>query len=160
MTRRWGRRPVLPSGERVLASARVVGREGAPETLVVGTREALLLGERRLAWERVQTAGWDEESGVLTVTEVAERPAVRRVHTLALEDADRLLQLVRERVTASIVAVRAFPGGRVVARRSGARDVGVVWQLQLDDEVDPDDPEVRAAAREALEAARLETGLD
>jgi hypothetical protein len=90
------------------------------------------------------------------------------VHTLAVDgsaakDADRLLQLLRERVTASVLLTRHVPiagrrGVRVVARRAPSGRSDVRWIYEYDEGVDPDDPFVRAAAETALAAARADVG--
>ncbi|MCH1868471.1 hypothetical protein [Nocardioides sp. CFH 31398] len=156
------RAPQVPSaaGERVLAWARTIDGE-----VVAGTRDALHLpGDRRLPWERVETADWDEESGTLHVVEVGD-PATRGEHRYVLEDVGLLLSLVRERVTASIVlqrhvAVRGRRGFFVIARRAPAGEREVTWALRHDAGVDPADPEVRRAAADALERARGDIGAD
>ncbi len=156
------RRPDLPlaKGESVLAWA-----EAHDGTLVAGSRDALYLGAVRLPWERVEAADWDRDTSVLQVAEVGTWGEQRVVHRLSLDDPRSLLQLVRERVTASIVLQRHVPvtdrrGLRVVARRSPVvGDTPVSWFFEYDADVDPDDPAVRAAASAALAQARADTGL-
>ena len=120
-------------GERALASAQLVDSEGA----VAGTREALYVPGRRLPWEEVRAASWDQDSGVLTVTETG--PAAT-VHRLVLDNPVRLLQLVRERVTASLVLDRVVPlprgSARIVARRAGGGERPVLWSVEYDDLAD------------------------
>ena len=79
-----------------------------------------------------------------------------------MEDPALLLQLVRERVTASIVLQRRVPvrdplGLTVIGRRS---PVGgpVAWMHAYDPGLDPDDPEVAAVADLALAQAQAEVG--
>ena len=81
-----------------------------------------------------------------------------------MEDPALLLQLVRERVTASIVLQRRVPvrgklGLTVIGRRS---PVGgpVAWMHAYDRGLDPDDPEVVAVADLALVQAQAEVGDD
>ena len=86
------------------------------------------------------------------------------MHTATLTDPGRLLELVRERVTASVVLQRHVTLGRrrglrVIARRAPSGAGAVQWVYEYDEGVDPDDPEVRAAADEALELARRDVGL-
>lgn len=142
-------------GERVLASA--VRLDTAD--VLAGTREALYIGARRIPWEQVRTASWDEESQVLTVTETG--PAAP-VHTLAVDRSPRLLQLVRERVTASVVLQRAvaLPRGsaRIVARRAAGGDREVTVHVEYDDLADPDDPAVVALVAAALGSAQDDLG--
>jgi hypothetical protein len=148
--------------ERVLARAT---SESGP---VEGTREALLVptddGARRIPWEQVEAANWDRDTGVLKVTEVGTWGAPRPEHRLMVSDPGRLLELVRERVTASVVLQRHVPiegrrGVRIIARRasSGARELS--WLFEYDAGIDPADPFVEQAAQEALAVARNEVGL-
>jgi hypothetical protein len=145
-------------GEKVLAWAEATG--GA----VAGTVAALYLPEGlRIPWEQVEAADWDLETETLKVTEVGTWGAARPVHSVVLQDPALLLQLVRERVTATVVlqrhvAIRGRSGVRVIARRAptGARELS--WLFEYDEGVDPADPFVEHAAQEALAAARDEVG--
>ncbi len=146
------------SGERVLAWA-----SDAEGGTVGATRDALYVSGTRIPWEQVEAAAWDLDSSTLRVSEVGSWGSVRPEHLLVLDAPGRLLQLVRERVTASVVLQRHVPvagrrGVRVIARRapSGAGDL--TWVYEYDDDVDPADPAVRLAAATALEAARGELG--
>jgi hypothetical protein len=152
----------LVPGERVLA--------GAPDSdgvWVVGTDRALHIGvgqpARKLAWEQIDRASWDEETERLVVVEVADFGMPQPRHELAVRDPRRLLDLVRERVTASVLLTRHVPvsgsrGLKVVARRSPTRQGDVVWSTWLGEGLDPADPEVARAVDEALAAARAELG--
>lgn len=139
-------------GERLLASSGPVG----------GTRDALYLPER-VAWEQVAAADWDAEERTLTVTEVGRFGEPAPVHVVRLDDAGRLLQLVRERVTASIalqrhVPVRGRASVRVLARQAPARRGELAWFVEYDDALDPADPEVDAVVQAALATARADIG--
>jgi hypothetical protein len=149
--------------EKVLAVA-----EATDGAVLAGTRDAFYLardGEtRRVPWEQVEAADWDQDSSALRVTEVGSWGEERPVHRLTLTEPALLLQLVRERVTASVVlqrhvAVSGRRGLRVIARRAPAGTGGVEWVYEYDEGVDPDDPAVRTAAREALEVAQRDVGL-
>ena len=147
-------------GERVLAWT-----EATTGEVLAGTREALYLGGTRLAWEDVEAADWDRETEVFRVVEVGTWGVVRGEHRFVIGEPRRLLELVRERVTASVLLVRHVPlegrrGLRVIARRSPAGDRGVRWLYEYDAGIDPDDPVVRLAAETALADARSEVGLD
>jgi hypothetical protein len=154
----------IAEGERLLAWVPLVGSGWA-----AGTRDALYLPDARVPWEQVQTADWDRDRGRLRVSEVGTwgRPRPRHVLTIpdsAARDADRLLQLVRERVTASVLLSRHVPvngrrGVRIVARRAPSGRSGVEWFFEYDQGVEPDDPFVRAAAETALAAAKADVGL-
>jgi len=146
-------------GERVLASATT--EDG---TLVAGTRDHLLIGARRLLWERLQSADWDKESTTLRVAEVGDWGAERPVHELVLPEPGRLLELVRERLTASVVlqrhvAIRGRKGVFVIARRAPRGDGPLQWVYEFQEGIDPTDPAVRRAAEATLAAARDEVGL-
>ena len=74
-----------------------------------------------------------------------------------------MLQLVRERVTASVVISRHVPitgrsGVRVVARRAPSGKSAVHWVYEYDAGIEPDDPFVQTAAAAALDAARDDLG--
>jgi hypothetical protein len=150
-------------GEKVLASATTV--EG---TVLAGTRDAFYVATdgdtRRIPWEQVEAAGWDRDTDTFRLSEVGSWGEQRPVHTATLEEPGRLLELVHERVTASVVLQRHVRLGgrrglRVIARRAPSGSGGVNWVYEYDEGVDPDDPEVHAAAREALELARRDVGL-
>jgi hypothetical protein len=155
----------LTPGERLLAGA--VGDDGA---WVLGTDRALHLPStdggrwQALPWEQVDRASYDEDSERLVVLEVADFGKPQPRHELALRDPVRLLDLVRERVTASVLLTRHVPvsgsrGLKVVARRSPTRRGEVIWSTWLDHGLDPADPQVRRAVEEGLTAARAELGL-
>ncbi len=162
MTSLFGRRPEVPvaPGERVLAWTRASGGE-----LLAGTREALYLDGTRLAWEDIEAADWNRETEAFRVVEVGHWGEQRRVHSFVIAEPRRFLELVRERVTASVVLVRHAPidgrrGVRVIARRAPAGDGAISWIYEYDAGIDPDDPTVRLAAEATLSRAREEVGLD
>ena len=145
-------------GEKVLAFA------SSPSGVVAGTRSALYLPEgRRIPWEQVEAADWDLDSETLQVSEVGTWGEPRPTYSLVLEEPGRLLQLVRERVTATVVLQRHVPirgrrGVRVIARRAPTGDRALTWLFEYDEGMDPDDPFVAQAAQEALLSAREEVG--
>lgn len=164
----WRRRSPVPRievGRREKVLAVITAADG---TVLAGTRDAFYLerdGEtRRVPWEQVEAAGWDRDTDIFRLSEVGSWGEQRPVHTVTLTDPGRLLELVHERVTASIVlqrhvAVAHRRGLRVIARRAPSGSGGVHWVYEYDEGVDPDDPAVRAAAREALELAQRDVGL-
>ena len=167
MSRRWGRTSspsvAVARGERVLASATT-----AEGTVLAGTRDAFYVvtdgDTRRVPWEQVEAAGWDRDTDTFRLSEVGSWGEQRPVHSATLNEPGRLLELVHERVTASVVLQRHVSLGgrrglRVIARRAPSGAGGVQWVYEYDEGVDPDDPTVRAAAREALELARRDVGL-
>lgn len=169
---RRDRSPIrVERGERLLADA------VAAEAHLGGTRDAFyvvrgrgrgtveLAETLRIPWEEVQAADWDEETSTLRVSEVGHWGELRPEHRFTVEQPGRLLELVRERVTASVVLQRHVPvdgrrGLRVIARRAPRGNRPVRWIYEFDDGVDPADPEVRRLAEEALDAARADVGLD
>jgi hypothetical protein len=117
----------------------------------------------RLAWEDVQHADWRADDEVLEVAAVGEfgRPRATYSFRLAASAAtDRLVQLVRERVTASVVlqrrvTVAGTDGFTVLGRRSPAGGP-VAWFVDYDEGVQPD--QVAAEVDAAVAQARSEVG--
>jgi hypothetical protein len=158
----------LPRGETVLAAG--AARDG---TWLVGTRTTLVIvpppssaGERAgaIPWERIESADWSSDDDRLRVTEVGEYGRPRPQHLFVLDDPGQLLQLVRERVTASLVlqrriAVNGKKGLFVIGRRSPTGAGPIRWAFEFDAGVDPEDPEVRRLAEAGLRAAAEELGL-
>lgn len=151
----------------VVAGESELARADSEAGLVVGTRDALYVptsvGHVRVPWEQVESADWDQDGEVLRVREVGTWGERRPEYLLTLTDAGRLLELVRERVTATVLLQRHVPiegsrGVRVIARRapSGRRDL--TWLFEYDEGIDPEDPFVATAAESALAAAREEVG--
>ena len=125
---------------------------------VVGTRDALVVPGREIPWEQVLKADWDAEAGTLTVVLVEPEVLV-----LELVEPALLLQLVRERVTASIVLTRRAVvegdlGLTLMARRP-PRGGEITFTCEYDKGLDPDQPAVVETARAALRAARDDLGL-
>ncbi len=151
----------LARAEKVLAFAQA--HDGS---WVLGTRSALVLvtAEARVTmpWEEVEDAAWNLEEGRLRVTGVGEYGRPRPSFTVEMDEPALLLQLVRERVTASIVLQRRVPvrgrqGVTVIGRRSPAGGP-VRWMHAYDAGLDPQDPEVVAVADLALLQAQSEVG--
>jgi hypothetical protein len=144
--------------ERVLTAARLI--DG---TWVAATQRALLLPGRRVEWSTITHAEWSDDGATLTVDEFGTAGGDPGTCRLVLDEPGRLPEVVRERVTASIVAsrhaaVRGRAGVRVVARRAPGSDE-VVWQVVVDRELDPADPGVQAASEAAIADLRRELGL-
>jgi hypothetical protein len=161
----------LARGEKVLA-----GTRATDGTWLLGTRDALHVvpppssgaaGEAaltRIPWESIEKADWDREEEQLVVTDVGEFGRVRPRHVFAVSEPGLLLELVRERVTASIVLQRRIPtqgkrGLTVIGRRPPGNDGEVSWAYEFDAGVDPEDPAVMAAAEAGLRAAQSDLGL-
>ena len=163
--RRRTRPPVtVAAGERLLAWA-----ESSSGQVAAGTRDAFYVAQpdseagTRVPWEQVEAADWDRDTSRLRVTEVGSWGETRVEHVLTIEEPGKLLELVRERVTASVVLQRHVTisgrrGLRVIARRAPRGDRPLTWFYEYDEGVDPGDPGVRAAAEAALAAARDEVG--
>jgi hypothetical protein len=151
----------LARGEKVLAFA----QDG--DRWLLGTRFALVVvsaGEDtvRLPWEEIQAADWDQDAETLSVAEVGRYGAERASYLFRLDDPVLLLQLVRERVTASVVLQRGFlvdgkKGFKVIGRRS-PNGGPIAWMHEYDAGIDPEDPAVVQAAAEALAQARADAG--
>ncbi|HSV40936.1 MAG TPA: hypothetical protein VLI04_19405 [Nocardioidaceae bacterium] len=136
-----------------LASARTPSGEE-----VIGTRDALVVPGRTIPWEQVLRADWDADVDTLTVMLVDPEVLVYE-----LDEPGLLLQLVRERVMASIVLTRRVPvtselGFTVMARRPPAGG-DVTLTFEYDRDLDPDDSGVQEAARAALRSVREELGI-
>ena len=154
----------LPRGEKVLAHA-----VAADDSWLLGTRRLLAVvgpaGPMHIPWERIEDAAWDQESSRLQITEIGSYGEKRPAHSFEVEqDPAPFLQLLRERVTASIVLQRRVPvrgklGLTVIGRRS---PIGgpVAWMHAYDPGLDPYDPEVVAVADQALAGARSEVGSE
>jgi len=151
----------LRRGEKVLAFAQDGSR------WLLGTRLAFLVVEPgtepvRLGWESVQAADWDQEASTLTIAEVGQYGVQRASYVFTLENPALLLQLIRERVTASVVLQRGYlvdgkKGFKVIGRRP--LDGGpIAWMHEFDAGIDPLDPDVEAAAAEALVHAQADVG--
>ncbi len=155
-------RPVVSvgRGETVLAWA-----ESDDGRVIAGTRDAIYLDGTRLPWEDVEAAEWDRDTDRFRLSEVGSWGDVRAEHVYTIAAPGRLLELVRERVTASVVLQRHVPvtgrrGLRVIARRAPRGDRPVRWFYEYDEGVDPDDPVVRELAEDALREARSEAGVE
>jgi hypothetical protein len=117
-----------------------------------------------IRWEQVETADWNRDEERFRIAEVGEFGQPRPVHEFTLSNPGRLLQLIRERVTASVLLQRRveLPGSRsgltVVARRSPHRDGEISWAVEYDVGVDPADPAVVEVATAGLRAAQDEVG--
>jgi hypothetical protein len=163
MPKETARRLPLEQGESALATS--ADRDGR---WYVGTARALLVPEgdgwRRVPWETVERATWDRDSEQLIVIGTADFGQQQPAYRTALPDPERLLQLIRERVTASIVIkvfepVEGKRGITVSGRRSPHSDDEPVWSVLVDPGLDERSPRVREAAERAVTAAQSELGM-
>ena len=147
---------VLENGERALASA------ASAAGSVVATDRRLLVptadGYHSIGWDRVDRAAWDGDAEVLVVAESAPLGSPRRDHRLRVEDPRRLLDVVREQVTASVVLTRHVPidgslGVRVTVRR---RRDGIAWLVAVDEGLRLEDPAIRRLVDAAVASVRAE----
>jgi hypothetical protein len=142
---------VIVPPARVVEPSRVVEPVETPQVVTI-------------RWEQVESADWSRDDDRLRISEVGEYGEPRPVHELHLDDPGKLLPMVRERVTASVVLQRRVVvsdkrGLFVVARRAPNGDGAITWAYELDAGLDPDDPEVRRLAELGLRAAAEELGL-
>jgi hypothetical protein len=129
---------------------------GTPDALVVVGADVL-----RLPWSEVQAVDWDGDEGRLLITGVGTFGQPRPRHGFRLTEQGLLLQLVRERVQASIVLQRRFPverrrGFTVIGRRTAGGPIA--WMVEYDDGIDLADPGVGRLVEEALARARGDVG--
>lgn len=143
----------LEKGERVLAAA------AGPDGEVVATTHRLRLRDTSVEWSRVETASWDGDAELLVVTEVPDSRGHRQRHRVALESPQRLVDVVREQVTQSVVISRHIlvdgrRGVRVTGRRTAADEI--VWTAALDSGIDLHDPGTKARVDAAVALVRNE----
>lgn len=169
------RRATLPRAVAARVGARPLAFVQAEGTWLVGTRTELVLvhpgpaepgpaTETRIPWERVEGADWNRDESLLRVTEVGEYGQPRPSYVFRLPETEPalLLQLIRERVTASVVLQR----GRLIAGKRGLKVIGrrspaggpISWMHEYDPGIDPDDPDVAAAAEALLREALTDVG--
>jgi hypothetical protein len=133
-----------------------------------GSRAAVYLptdgGVRRVPWELVERAEWNSDESTFHLWETAAFGTAMPQTDLVADDPGRFGQLVRERISASVLLQRHVPlqgkkGVRIVGRRSPARtDAPVSWNIVLDDGVDPSSPGLLDRAEAALQQVREEVG--
>jgi hypothetical protein len=150
---------------RVRPGERVIGwgsrTSAAGDVLIaVATDAALYLQapQDRIPWDRIAKAVWQEPE--LAVTAVDESGRMVPTIVIRLDEPRDLPAAVHDRVTASVVVSERVDLGderkaMMVARRSA--DGQIRWTVVFDAGMDPRDPELRAAADEAL--ARLRSAL-
>jgi hypothetical protein len=132
--------------------------------IVIATDRRLFVpqpgGHRGIGWESIDRATWDGDGELLTITETAPLGTPPRQHRLRIEDAGRLLDVVRELVTASVVISRYVPidgehGVRITGRRQPGR-TGLRWVVAVDRGLSMDAQDVRDEIEAAVTAVRAE----
>jgi len=146
---------VLASGERLLAYART-----ADGGWVAGTDRSLHLDGVRLGWHEVDRARWAEDTRLLEVVRLPTGTAAAVSHTAEIPIPGLLPELVRERVTSSIVVservvLAGRAGARIMARRRP--DGEIRWSVFYDDGT-PRDAQVQEAARDAVARLQMRWG--
>lgn len=168
------RSPIPPQVAAQVPGRALAAARASDGTWLVGTRDALVLiapapggprpVETRIPWERLEGADWDRDESRLRFSEVGTYGEPRPTYTFTMpeEEPTPLLQLVRERVTASVVLQR----GHVVANKRGFKVIGrrspaggpISWMFEYDEGIDPADPAVAGAAESLLRRAREDVG--
>jgi hypothetical protein len=151
----------LHPGERLLAWAK-----GFDGEWYLGSDLALHLpdaagGPRRLGWEQIERADWQRDSDQLAIVEVTQWGEPAPTTVVRIDEPGHLLELLRERVTKSVVCsvysrVRGSAGLNIVGRRSPSGKGTVVWSYVLSPGLDPNDPDVVRVAEVTLEQAQRE----
>lgn len=136
------------------------GPDGEAVATTLGLRLPGADGEgSAVEWSEIESASWDGDESRLDLMLVADAVGRRQRHRIVLEAPGRLVDVVREQVTASVVISRHVPvatgrGVRVTGRRTPRGELS--WSAQLDRGVDLDDPDTRARVDAAVEAVRNE----
>jgi hypothetical protein len=163
--------PDVPGPVRATVTGKPLAAvQAADGTWLVGTRDALHAVDgdgalqMTLRWEQVQRADWDLDTETLRVQRVEDYGQPVTATSYVIAEPGGLLPLVRERVTASVLLQRRVDlerrrGFSVIARRPPTGGGEVTWAYELDAGVDPDDPQVLAAAEVALQDAKESLGL-
>jgi hypothetical protein len=141
----------------VLASARL-----AAGGWVVATGSGLATAGLRLSWNAIARAEWDADSSTLVIEPVDGATAEGGRLSLPLDRPGHLPEVVRERVTDSIVttrhvAVHGSAGVQVVARRTPGSDE-IVWQVVVDAGLDPESPVMQEAVGATIAELSAELG--
>lgn len=126
---------------------------------MVATTHRLRLRDTAIEWSQVETASWDADAELLVITQVPDARGHRARHRVSLETPMRLLDVVREQVTQSVIISRHIPvdgrrGVRVTGRRTPADEI--VWTAALDSGIDLRDPATKARVDAAVALVRNE----
>lgn len=151
----WRRAEQVDGLER---GERVVARGSGPAGRVVATNRRLLLPDVAVTWERVERASWDGDEETLYVTEILPNGR-SRPHRVAITDPGRLVDVVREMVTASVVIIRRVAidgekGVRITGRRQPGGDL--TWMAAIDAGLDLEEPVIKEKIDAAVAGVRAE----
>ncbi len=142
------RRAPAEAAALVPPGGRALGWAEAATGWVVATESCLVLADgQQVPWESVHRASWDE--GVL----VLRRGDLGEIRLTLGLDETRLPEVVRERVEASIVLSERVPlsrGSAVIMARRPPSGGEIHWTVIFDN-LDADDPEIRAEATREVE---------
>ena len=157
----------LRPGERVLAAAVATGSQDhadlASDEVVGGTAGSLYLPDGAvLGWNEIDQAVWHFDESRLEIVSLPINGAARS-YQIHLADPGRLPELVRERVTSSIVVNQHVPlagrrGAKIIARRVPDTD-RLDWMAVYDAGIDGSDPEIKERIRAAVEVLRRDLGV-
>jgi hypothetical protein len=147
----------LAKGERVMAETKSID----DKLTLIATQVALHIDERAIRWDQVLTAKWEEPNLVLSVQMDPSSRAEQL--SIGLEKARRFLEVVRDRVTSSVVMTerRSLPVGAVATFTARRRsDTGeVIWSVIFDGNPDLTNPELMEQAQQVLTDLRGSLGI-
>jgi hypothetical protein len=150
--------PTLRRGERPLAHGNLDAAEGES---AVATAKALYVHGRVIPWDQILKATWEEPWLTLNISDEAYRGSEQM--RLQLQDSRKFLDVVRDRITASVIVTdrRTLPGGAVAtfAARRRSQDGSVHWTVVFDGSPDTSDPQLRAEAESVLADLRGSLGI-
>ena len=113
-----------------------------------------------MGWETIDHATWDNDDELITITETSLLGSRPRQYRLRVENGGRLLDVVREQVTASVVISRyVLIEGRHGVRITGRRQPGrttLNWLVAVDHGLPIDAPGTRKQIEAAVTAVRAE----
>lgn len=157
----------LAPGERVLAAVKdatgawVVGTNlhlHVPDATDRTGREHAVLG-----WERIDKATWhqDESRLVVAMLPIDGLPVAR--FGIVLPEPAHLPELVRERVTSTILVSQHVPlvgrsGAKIFGRRAPGSEE-IAWSVVYDAGVDPASPAIEDRLQEQLAILRADLGV-
>jgi len=150
----------LDRGDQVLAVAQTT-----TGSWLIGTRGKLIIvGEQvvDIPWHEVEDATWESESATLVLRRLAPFGEPVAAWTFGLTSAERLVQLLHERVMSTIISrrrVEVGPGnGFTVIGRRDPLGSEIAWMTSYDVGLDPTDPEIEELVASALAVSRREVG--